>query len=115
MGRWAQARRRGRAVAPFPFGAPAPEDWQIEDNGTGEVLITLLGVPPDPSITAVLVRSLSPATGGNWVYDAFAVLTGFTLIAPGSSGQTVTVQVAWGLDPATQVSDWSASKDVFVA
>jgi hypothetical protein len=110
MGRWAQARHRGRgnaAASGFALAPPSSDIWSINPFDTGQVNVLL----PD-SVCTIGSDGFFVRYGINVPpTDPLAVVDGpfecdFNEVIIAFPGATVNAQIAWS-SAGAQVSDWS--------
>lgn len=111
MGRYAQARKRGRGVGPaLVLPAPADEEWEVNDEGGGAFLAVLdTGLPAGADTWFIRWR----VTGaGGWNGPNGAAGAGNIEVGDLEEG-FYDVQAAWALG-TNIISGWSDTKVVAV-
>lgn len=118
MGRYAQARHRGRGIsfASFTIPPPAPEDWTFENDAGSECVAGIVaGVCAVGADNFQLSAQLDPGTDPNTgnlqaaACDATSIIDIFTEVP-----QTANGFIRW-MNGASAVSDWSAMKQTTVS
>lgn len=108
MGRWAQARRRGRGVPDtVPLPTPDALDWSLTAGGEGLALATYVGSSPPDTDGWQSRWYVEPFT--DWTLGAFG---GFEIEFEFEGLGMLHVEVRYRIESTGEFGPWSAEKVV---